>query len=320
MIFNGLSFAKSYLFEKENPFITNKFISLNLPIKRNNTQYCAGISNHFMTKNELKKILESIRYFDSFKSLIKKTYSNIEYGKRLGTKSFNSLFDADAHYNYNGKERDELFESWNKTLNSKESTEEDLLIVCLEIFDWGKVLNSNVKTAIELYKQNELKNYLNRLSDLLKVEKTLNTKEKEYEIIWTSGWTKVYSFMNNDIIIYDSRVSAFLNFSLIQNYDSFDLEQITNFKKLTKLLFSFGGFNKRERKVDKKYGFKNQHPKEINGFNSNLISSWIVQLTIETLNLEQNVRAFERAFFMLGFDLKQIKTIDNRNSMTNLSQ
>jgi hypothetical protein len=187
----------------------------------------------------------------------------------------------------------------------------------LKIFDWGNVLRGNVKKAIELYEQEKLKKYLHYISNLLKLQNTIDkTGGQEQEIIWSSGWTKVYSFINNDILIYDSRVSAFLNFSLIQNYNDLTEEENLKFHELSSQLFNFSGARERERKVPTSFGFKNQHPKGILGFNANLISSWIAQLTREKLELQENIRSFERAFFMLGFDLKLIKTIANNVEKT----
>jgi len=198
-------------------------------------------------------------------------------------------------------------------LNKNESTEEDLFCTVLEIFVWGDVLNGNVKKSIELYKNKKLRTYISHAINLLNEEKIIpktNKKEKEnkkdIELIWSSGWTKVYSFIDNEILIYDSRVSAFLNHTLTHNL-KYDDKQFESLKNLTKHLFNFQGAENRERLVDKKYGFKNSNPSGESGFNANLVSSWIIDLLKEKLNLKEDFRLFERAFFMLGFDLKQIK-------------
>ena len=83
--------------------------------------------------------------------------------------------------------------------------------------------------------------------------------------------------------------------------------QKNQLQDLSSHLFNFGGNNGRERKVPKSFGFKNYHPNGLNGFNANLIASWIIQCTKEKLKINESIRSFERAFFMLGFDLKQIK-------------
>ena len=265
-----------------------------------------------MTKNEVDTILSSIGYYDSFKKIMDEPYIDIDYGKRLGVISFDSLFDADKKYKFNGEVAIEQFQEWNIILNSKEVTDEELLIVCLKIFDWGNVLTGNVKSVVTLYEQKKLRKYIKNITELLKVEKTLEKSDFENKtILWSSGWTKVYSFINPNILIYDSRVSAFLNYTLITNYNSFSEKQKVEFHKLSNCLFNFSGAMGRERKVANSYKFKNQHPNGINGFNANLISSWITQCTQERIGINESIRSFERAFFMLGFDLKQIKTIAN---------
>jgi hypothetical protein len=266
-----------------------------------------------MTKNQVDTILNSIGYYDSFKKMMKQPYPDIDYGKRLGVISFDSIFDAAKKYTYNGEVEIEQFQDWNLILNSKDVSEEDLLVVCLKIFDWGNVLTGNVKSVVELYEHKKLKKYINTVTELLKFQKTLEKSDFVNEtILWSSGWTKVYSFINSNILIYDSRVSAFLNYTLIRNYNNLSQVQTEEFQKLSNHLFNFSGALGRERKVSKSYGFKNQHPNGIVGFNANLISSWITQCTNERLEINESIRSFERSFFMLGFDLKQIKTIANR--------
>ncbi|MFD2826798.1 hypothetical protein ACFSYG_09950 [Leeuwenhoekiella polynyae] len=261
-----------------------------------------------MTKNQVDTILKSLGYYDSFKELMNQTYLDIDYGKRLGVISFDSIFEADHKYAYNGDVGIAQFQEWNIILNSKYVSEEQILIVCLKIFDWGNVLTGNVKSVVNLYEQKKLKKYIHKVTELLTFQKTLEKPNFINDtILWSSGWTKVYSFINPDILIYDSRVSAFLNFTLIRNYNSLSENQKEIFQKLSNQLFNFSGALGRERKVAALYGFKNQHPKGIDGFNANLISSWITQCTKERLGINKSIRSFEKAFFMLGFDLKQIK-------------
>lgn len=261
-----------------------------------------------MTKNQVHTILNSIGYYDSFQQMMNESYPDINYGKRIGDISFNSIFDANKKYTFSGDLGIEQFKGWNTILNSKEVSEEELLVVCLKIFDWGNVLNGNVKSAINLYEHKKLKEYIHSTTKLLTFQKTIEKSDSSYDnILWSSGWTKVYSFINPDILIYDSRVSAFLNYTLIRNYNNLTASQKEEFHQLSNHLFNFSGAISRERKVSKAYGFKNQHPKGARGFNANLISSWITQLTKEKLGIKKDIRAFERAFFMLGFDLKQLK-------------
>lgn len=266
-------------------------------------------------KTNIDEILTELKYYDNFKNkYLNKQFGKINYGKRIGDLEFFNFFDAATKYTYSNQISDEVFLNWNKVLNDNKSTEEEMFCAVLEVFVWGDVLSGNVKKAIELYKYKKLSNYLRQVIDLLnkkeiilKVKNNDLNKKNETELLWSSGWTKVYSFINNDILIYDSRVSAFLNHTLTYDTD-YNERQLKKLKELTTHLFNFKGAENRERLVDKqKFGFKNGNPNGVNGFNANLVSSWIIVLLKEKLNLQEEFRLFERAFFMLGFDLKQIK-------------
>jgi hypothetical protein len=260
-------------------------------------------------KNSLNNILTELNYYNNFKDkYLNKTFNKINYGKKLGEKEFCDFFNAATEYTYSNQKPDKDFQDWNKILVNKDSTEEELFCVVLEIFDWGGVLSGNVKKAIELYKKEKLSEYLKQVSELLtKKEIILKSDLNKFDLIWSSGWTKVYSILNNDILIYDSRVSAFLNHTLTYEIE-YNEVQLEKLKELTTHLFNFQGAENRERLVDnKRFGFKNYNPSGLNGFNANLVSSWIIELLRDELKLQEEIRLFERAFFILGFDLKQIK-------------
>lgn len=262
-----------------------------------------------MDKTTVNEILKSIDYYNNFKSNFLHTkYPPINYGSRVGKKEITSLFDAAQQYDYNGKIEEEQFLSWHKILNDTNSSAEELLCTILEIFDWGKVMVGNVKTVVQLYKSEKLKDYVGWINNSLKNNQIITTKDKWQggDIHWSSGWTKVYSFINNDILIYDSRVSAFLNHTLTYK-SNYNEQQLDDLQKLTSHLFNFEGAKDRERLIkDPQFRFRKSHPSGINGLNANLISSWIVQSVNKELKLNYKIRSFERAFFMLGFDLKQL--------------
>ena len=260
-----------------------------------------------MKKNEVAEILNTIKFYDTFETFVNRAYPEINYGKRIGIISFHNLFDADANYTFNGENPSFDYSIWTNILNSKESTEEELFVTILKIFDWGKVLDGNVESVISLYESKQLKQYISKIVNTLQKDITLGTQHDfGMDVLWSSGWTKVYSFINPNIVIYDSRVSAFLNHLLSTTFQNLSPSERESFFRLSKHLFNFGGAVNRERKVNKELGFRNYHPKGIYGFNANIIASWIIQLTKEQLEIRQEIRAFERAFFMLGFDLNQI--------------
>lgn len=254
-----------------------------------------------MDKTKIDDILTDINYYERFKNNFLNTqYNEINYGPRKGAFAFKNLLDAVNGFDKINNQHEHKYALWDKIMQDPIANAEQLLCATLEIFNWGAVLPGNAITAIELYKNNKLKDYIEKIGDLLKNKSILCEKYKN-EILWSSGWTKVYSFINNDIIIYDSRVSAFLNYTLI-----YKLENTHKLSQITNYLFNFGGNSNRQRTLPKNLGFINSHPSDYRGLNANIIASWIIQLLIEKLQIDTNPRIIERAFFMLGFDLNEI--------------
>ena len=159
-------------------------------------------------KKDLDNILTDLRYYENFQNnFLERPYKKIDFGKRIGTKEFKSLFDAADQYTYSNQVSEKNFKEWNKILNNEQSTNEELFCTVLEIFNWGKVLNGNVKIALQLYKKKKLKPYIKQIIKHLKRKEILindltvksETNDK-IDIIWSSGWTKVYSFINNNYL------------------------------------------------------------------------------------------------------------------------
>jgi len=140
-----------------------------------------------MTFNELNEILSELNYYENFKTnFLRKNYNEINYGTRLGVKKFNSFIEANDEYSYSNQIKEEKFIEWNSILTNKYSSEEELFVVCLEIFEWGNVLNGNVKTVTELYKTKKLKPYINWIKPLLLSKNTINKEQinlSSHEII-----------------------------------------------------------------------------------------------------------------------------------------
>jgi hypothetical protein len=256
-----------------------------------------------MKYKEVEQILEDSKYFDYFREkVLHRCFGSIDYGKKHGIHEFKGLLDASDKFTHINPIEESKCEKWTLTLRDSNSSDIELLLTCLEIFDWGGVLRGNVVPFIQLYRSSRLKNYLNWVSTKLDSKVPVEASKLPYNVLWSSGWTKVYSFINNEFAMYDSRVSAFLNYTLIGcDHQNNGLERLyTN-------LFNFGGTSQRERKMPKSTGFKDRHPSGVDGLNANLIASWIMDLINVKLGLKRDIRDFERAFFLLGFDLAQLE-------------
>jgi hypothetical protein len=135
--------------------------------------------------------------------------------------------------------------------------------------------------------------------------------------------------------MYDSRVSAFLNYTLLMAFESYcnktetaeeKLEVFDALLSVSNNLFNFGSStqstNLRMLKLESNEKVFNSEAdkKQVLGFNANIIATWIIQEIWERIPEnhkskfpnEKGIRVLERAFFLVGFDLKQLWG-DNKN-------
>ncbi|PQJ39627.1 hypothetical protein BTO00_19375 [Vibrio campbellii] len=190
----------------------------------------------------------------------------------------------------------------------------DLLLICIEIFDWGNVQKSNILSAFNMYRSGELENFLRKTKAWFEDETTLS--EPSFPVVWSSGWTKVYSFLYESVTIYDSRVAAFLNKVLEEYWSTLDKDNQAELKKLTHGLLSFGGNETSSGKVRLRVLDKTmidnlglyKQPNDKKKMLANKKASWFIRYLAEHTfgeSTQDNFRSLDKSAFMLGFDLKQ---------------
>lgn len=281
--------------------------------------------NKDLTKIELFNLLDSFNYFDYLEDKIFKATYSIIYGKKE-SKSIDTVpfFEVATKYQDHNLYylENERMGKWVSTLQHSEKFEKEpqkLLVEMIDILDWGNVWDGNLKTVLTLFRENKLVEYMKKINTYLK-EPTLITDDDFNDVKMSSGWTKIYSYTFDNLVIYDSRVSAFLNYTLENSYlkyreknDSTEIKN--NIDRICFYLYNFGGgngANDRLRQVEILNNFRRKSQPENNkhGFNANIVATWICEYIIKNCN-ENNIpditiRTLERTFFMLGFDLKQL--------------
>lgn len=187
---------------------------------------------------------------------------------------------------------------------------------CLMILEWGGVLGTasrgNWKKVIDLnddlipylievkayFESDDISLAQNRQSHFVKIN------GKKTKIIMNAGFTKIYSILCTDFIIYDGRVGAALGLLVREFLESKNYSAIPNV-----LEFRFG--NAKTKSVNRNPSSDNFKFSAFNNSdalhtNSNLMANWV----IERLNLGQQLgfkessdptRAFEAALFMIGY-------------------
>lgn len=195
-----------------------------------------------------------------------------------------------------------------KAVSEKNSTEASYC--CQMVLDWGGVLGGN-KKKLESF-DGALAGYLAEtklLFDSREARLTnkylVSTEGKSFDVVMNAGFTKIYSILCEDFIIYDGRVGAALGL-LVREF----LEHQNDSKALPDALaFHYG--SARNSKVNRnpssdifKFpGLRWTYPPHIR---SNLKANWILQdLTRRGAGkfstLKNPLRGIEAALFMIGY-------------------
>lgn len=263
--------------------------------------------------SELNKINFDTFYLNNISS---REYC-LDYGVRKGKRTFKNIKEVARQFNYDTDDR--YLVNINQQFNILErcSGEEildiDVVLLCIEIFDWGRVQNYNIIEALDRHRKKELTKYLHSCKSWFEDDASLVFSINNG--IWSSGWTKVYSFLFDKTTIYDSRVSAFVNYILVRFYHSLAYESAQEIvKDISGKLVTFKGANNRKRIVDK----ENSNLLEIKRLNTkdvskvmlaNKISSWLLRYLAQCEygnDSQENFRNLDKIAFMLGFDIIQI--------------
>lgn len=260
----------------------------------------------------IKDELTSLGFGKFYINSISNVFNEIDYGTKKGKIVSNSVIDAGNNYVYDASSEYQVSIDEPITID-KDIDDRDILLTCIEIFDWGGVQDSNILKAFSLHRNDkELKQYL--INCKVWFENSGDLSEPIFDVVWSSGWTKVYSFMFDYVTIYDSRVAAFINYVCWSFYSSLGEIERKEFKSLSTGLLSFGGGTNRVRKLKKedckKLGLLSS-PTDKRKMVANKQASWFLRYLMEVEGLSSTQKCFrtiDKAAFMLGFDLKQLNS------------
>lgn len=184
----------------------------------------------------------------------------------------------------------------------------DILLCSKSVLQWGGVLRKNYDKLSNM--GDGLIQYFESAIEVLNPD-SVNTSDNFDGIYMNSGFTKLYSLLIDDFVIYDSRVGAALGF-LVRNF----LED-ENIKDIPEeLCFSYGNsrptksdtgaINKRNpsssiHKFPQLGANKNKHIK------SNIYANWLLSEIAKKSRFQYEtspIRALESSLFMIGYQVR----------------
>lgn len=184
---------------------------------------------------------------------------------------------------------------------------------CISILDWGGVIHGNKNKVLGL--DDDITTYFRNCKERLNAD-VFNLNGHYSDIIMTAGFTKIYSLLIDDFIIYDGRVGAALGLLVRKYCEEKGLRAIP-----PELLFAYGnskgddyGVQNRRNPSQGMYKFPLLTPNKKHTEN-NIRANWILKEILNksvskfnTIDLQTQLRAFESALFMIGYDVLQTST------------
>jgi len=194
--------------------------------------------------------------------------------------------------------------------------------VSRQILEWGGVTNRNIDKIENMGPDWCV--YLSETKEQL--ERNLDSNEYyKSDIIMNSGFTKIYSLLVDDFLIYDGRLGAALGLLVRGFCEQKRLDAIPE-----ELHFNWGAgresiINSKEKSrrnpSSDKYEFKSLHSPKVH-LENNIRANWIVQEILcntkskfSDLEETKRMRAFESALFMIGYHVKDYIFIMNSSDI-----
>lgn len=175
---------------------------------------------------------------------------------------------------------------------------------CIKILKWGGVKKHN---DTWLKSQNNLTDYFKRSIEVL--NNIENTDIVGLNLRSNAGFTKIYSLIVDDFIIYDSRVSAALCL-LIRTF--LKEKNIINIPESLNFFFDCGRMGVERNPNDEKYKFRKWNNDQTLHLASNIKANWLLKFVLQNsyskfnqLNENIQMRALEAALFMIGYKVNK---------------
>jgi hypothetical protein len=192
------------------------------------------------------------------------------------------------------------------SLNDKDS--ENIIKCSNAILKWGGVTNSNSDKLVS--KKDSIIDYFYDVKNRLNPE-DVSLNDKFEDILMNSGFTKIYSILIDDFIIYDSRVGAALGLLIGEFLKENNIISIPETLK-----FAYG----KSRQIKNEPYTKNRRDPSTNQYffpclngnnllhiNNNIRANWLLWNIAKNSKFnyeEYPLRSLESALFMIGYDVR----------------
>ena len=263
-----------------------------------------------MRKNEFlssRAVIEFASWMESILDAPQAFVHGYFHNKERKSYEFENLFSAYEKYNWTlNDDIDALSAALSKSL--AESDEKSCESICYRILKWGGVSNrgnngrlSRLSSRLCPYLHNAQKRLSEDLSSIEYYENWINM---------TSGFSKIYSALMPDFMIYDSRVAAALGL-LVRHFCIGN--NLTYIPSELRFAWTSGLGNHLRNPSNDKYSFpKLRIYKEGEYLENNIRANWLMSCIAQNTNSRfaeidrpKRLRALEQSLFMIGYDIAE---------------
>lgn len=222
----------------------------------------------------------------------------------------NSIYNAYEEYRWNGKDFSENAKELNKLSSDlKNGIVNEDTEMCrsayVGILEWGSVLHGN-KEKIE-----EKESLVQYLKDAKQKLTTGSIERRDYYkgVYMNSGFTKIYSLYIDDVIIYDSRMGAALDFLVRCYCEEKKLGEVPGLLRFAYGNSKGGKVNRNPSNGNYTFPLLRNAGYYDNHIENNLKANWLLGEVLSfsskfsELPKGQQLRALEAALFMIGYEI-----------------
>ena len=202
--------------------------------------------------------------------------------------------------------------------------DEACFLACRQILEWGGVTNKNIDRISRMKNRCDYFKYVIKVLEIDNdLEDYINT-----DIIMNSGFTKIYSLIVEDFVIYDSRVGAALGLLVKYFCEETKKEKIPEELRFAwgiKRKTLYGQIAENPRNPSNQiYKFPLINNSKIHIMNNNR-ANWLLKEILNKTNskfhyLDEGMalRALEAALFMIGYEVRDFEYENTKSRLANL--
>lgn len=220
-----------------------------------------------------------------------------------------TFINSDNSFQANKQVLDHLATTLRRALVAGDSAA--LTSAAISVMKWGGTEKGNTDVLRRMEREGTTVAYFRDAASVFGPDALDEAAVEDGRIRSNAGFTKIYSLLRDDFVIYDSRVAAALALMVIAYCQEAGLEKVP-VGLAFRVMPAKEGANARHRKLRQPewrgLAFSKVNNSHLNHARSNVMANWVLGETLQgtpfhATTPDKDLRALEAALFMVGYDL-----------------